>query len=220
MTIFRVYNNIRHQWSEAESALFQTVICLISDCRVRLIGEIWPHISLFNAAYAYILLRSFCSYNREKRTLLAWKVDVVLRPCNKRKPPCIGGMELVLLSCNRVFISAESAGRGWCIIAIATKWYQFHTTDKCGFLFMPWITNQYLFVRYTKLVSKVGTAVAKVITFLIMTYTQYDMPPNPTRSKNYARYFTCRIGMATLWSACAVVRRVNKWFADDVLRSV
>ena len=61
----------------------------------------------------------------------------------KRKPPCIGGMELVSLSCNRVFISAESVGRGWCKIAIATKWYQFHTTDKYGFLFMPWITGQY-----------------------------------------------------------------------------
>ena len=60
----------------------------------------------------------------------------------KRKPPCIGGMELVSLSCNCVFISAESVGRGWCKIAIATKWYQFHTTDKCGFLFMPWITDQ------------------------------------------------------------------------------
>ena len=33
----------------------------------------------------------------------------------KRKPPCIGGMELVSLSCNRV-------GRCWCKIAIATKW--------------------------------------------------------------------------------------------------
>ena len=43
----------------------------------------------------------------------------------KRKPPCIGGMELVSLSCNRVFISAECVGRGWCKIAIATKWYQF-----------------------------------------------------------------------------------------------
>ena len=87
----------------------------------------------------------------------------------KRKPPCIGGMELVSLSCNRVFISAESVGRCWCKIAIATKWYQFHTTDKCGFLFMPWKTYQYTFVRYTKLVNKIGTAVAKVITFSIMT---------------------------------------------------
>ena len=87
----------------------------------------------------------------------------------KRKPPCIGGMELVSLSCNRVFISAESVGRGWCKIAIATKCYQFHTTDKCGFLFMPWITDQYIFVQYTKLVNKTGTAVAKVITFSIMT---------------------------------------------------
>ena len=46
------------------------------------------------------------------------------------------------------------------------------------------------------------------------------MPPQPTPSKNCARYFTCRIGMPTLWSACAVVCRVNKWFADDVLRSI
>ena len=87
----------------------------------------------------------------------------------KRKPPCIGGMELVSLSCNRVLISAESVGRGWCEIAIATKWYQFHTTDKCGFLFIPWITDQYTFGRYTKLVNKIGTAVAKFITFSIMT---------------------------------------------------
>ena len=29
---------------------------------------------------------------------------------DKRKPPCIGGMELVSLSCNCVFISAESVG--------------------------------------------------------------------------------------------------------------
>ena len=88
---------------------------------------------------------------------------------NKRKPPCIGGIELVSLSCNRVFISAESVGRGWCKFVIATTWYQFHTTDKCGFLFMPWITDQYTFVRYTKLVNKICTAVAKVITFSIMT---------------------------------------------------
>ena len=133
---------------------------------------------------------------------------------NKRKPPCIGGMELVSLSCNRVL----------CKFAIATQWYQFHTTDKCGFLFIPWITDQYTFVRYTKLVNKICTAVAKVIRFqlwqLSVTYTQYDMPPHPTPSKNYARYFTCRIGMATLWSTCAAVCRVNKWFVDDVLRSV
>ena len=45
------------------------------------------------------------------------------------------------------------------------------------------------------------------------------MPPHPT-PKKCARYFTCRIGMATLWSACAAVCRVNKWFADDVLCSV
>ena len=32
---------------------------------------------------------------------------------NKRKPPCIGGMELVSLSWNHVFISAQSVGRGW-----------------------------------------------------------------------------------------------------------
>ena len=46
------------------------------------------------------------------------------------------------------------------------------------------------------------------------------MPPHPTPGKNYARYLTGGIGMASLWSACAAVCRVNKWFADDVLRSV
>ena len=69
--------------------------------------------------------------------------DSVSRASFKRKPPCLGGMELVSLSCNRVFILAESVGRGWCKIAIATKWYPFHTTDKCCFLFMPWKTDQY-----------------------------------------------------------------------------
>ena len=29
-----------------------------------------------------------------------------------------------------------------CKIAIATKWYQFHTTDKCDLLFTPWIAWQ------------------------------------------------------------------------------
>ena len=105
--------------------------------------------------------------------------------CNKRKPPCIGGMELASLSCNRVFISAESVGRGWCKIEIATQWYQFHTIDKCGFLFMPWINDQCIFVRYTKLVNKIGTAVAKVITFSITkTYCNihsvwHAAPPHP-----------------------------------------
>ena len=128
-------------------------------------------------------------------------------------------MELVSLSCNRVFISAESVGLGWCKIAIATKWYQFHTTDKCGFLFMPWITDQYTFVQYTKLVNKKAPLWWKSVRFqlwqLSVTYTQCDMPPHPTPSENWARYFTCRIGMASLWSACAAVCRVNKWFADD-----
>ena len=87
----------------------------------------------------------------------------------KRKPPCIGGMELVSLSCNRVFISAESVGRGWCKIAIATKWYQFHTIDKCGFLFMPWITDQLHICAIHKTSKKKGTAVAKFITFSIVT---------------------------------------------------
>ena len=130
-------------------------------------------------------------------------------------------MELVSLSCNRVIISTEYVGRGWCKIAITTQGYQFHTTDKCGFLFMPWITNQYTFVRYTKLVEKNRRRCSEThYVFNYVTYTQYDMPPHPTPSKNCARYFTCRIGMATLWLACAAACSVNKWFTDDVLRSV
>ena len=38
-------------------------------------------------------------------------------------------MELVSLSCNRDFTSALSYGLGWYKYAIATHWYQFHTTD-------------------------------------------------------------------------------------------
>ena len=133
----------------------------------------------------------------------------------KRNPPCIGGMELVSLSCNRVFISAESVGRGWCILAIATKWYQFHTTDKCGFLFMPWIIGQYTFVWYTKLVNKIGTAVAKVIAFSIVTTwcniysVRRATPPHPEQTLR--AIFHVQNWMATLWSACAAVCKVNKW---------
>ena len=38
-------------------------------------------------------------------------------------------MELVSLPCNRDFTSASSYGLGWYKCAIATQWYQFHTTD-------------------------------------------------------------------------------------------
>ena len=58
-----------------------------------------------------------------------------LRDENKRNPPRIGDMELVSLSCNRVFISyifISAVGQGWCEIAIATKWYQFHATCPCN----------------------------------------------------------------------------------------
>ena len=143
----------------------------------------------------------------------------------KRKPPCIGGMELVSLSCNRVFISAESVGRGWCKIAIATKWYQFHTTDKCGFLFMPWITDQYTFVRYTTLVNKIGTAVAKVNTFSIMT-TSYNIhsvrhaaPPHPEQKLRAIFHVQNWNGFPVI-SMHSSMQSKNKWLADDVLRSV
>ena len=105
--------------------------------------------------------------------------------CIKRKPPCIGGMVLLSLICNRVFISASSYGLGWYKIAIETKWYQFHTTDKCGILFILWITDQYTFGRYTKLANKIGIAVAKVIMFSIMTTwcnihsVRHAAPPHP-----------------------------------------
>ena len=45
----------------------------------------------------------------------------------------IGGMELVSLRCNRDFTSASSYGLGWYKYAIATQWYQFHTTDAWWF---------------------------------------------------------------------------------------
>ena len=38
-------------------------------------------------------------------------------------------MELVSLRYNRDFTSASSYGLGWFKYAIATQWYQFHTTD-------------------------------------------------------------------------------------------
>ena len=89
------------------------------------------------------------------------------------------------LSCNRVFISAESVGWGWCKIAIATKWYQVHTTDKYGFLFMPWINDQYTFVRYSKLVNKKATLQRKSLRFQLWQLkcnihsVRHAAPPHP-----------------------------------------
>ena len=42
-------------------------------------------------------------------------------------------MELVSLRCNRDFTSASSYGLHWYKYAIATQWYQFHTTDAWWF---------------------------------------------------------------------------------------
>ena len=52
---------------------------------------------------------------------------------HKKKTTFIGGMELVSLRCNRDFTSASSSGLGWYKYAIATQWYQFHTTDAWWF---------------------------------------------------------------------------------------
>ena len=52
---------------------------------------------------------------------------------HKKKTTFIGGMELVSLRCNRDFTSASSYGLGWYKYAIATQWYQFHTTDAWWF---------------------------------------------------------------------------------------
>ena len=49
------------------------------------------------------------------------------------KTTFIGGMELVSLRCNRDFTSASSYGLSWYKYAIATQWYQFHTTDAWWF---------------------------------------------------------------------------------------
>ena len=131
-------------------------LCVIGNGLVSQIGsDSWLDVSLH---YSDVIM-----------SRIAFQITSPVIVYSKRKPPCIGGKELVSLSCNRVFISAESVGRGWCKTRIATKWYQFCTTDKCGFLFMPWITDQYTFVRYTKLVNKIGTTVEKITTFSIMT---------------------------------------------------
>ena len=45
-------------------------------------------------------------------------------------------MELVSLRCNRDFTSASSYGLGWYKYAIATQWYQCHTTDAWWFSLM------------------------------------------------------------------------------------
>ena len=47
-------------------------------------------------------------------------------------------MELVSLRCNRDFTSASSYGLGWYKYAIATQWYQFHTTDAWWFSLNIW----------------------------------------------------------------------------------
>ena len=64
---------------------------------------------------------------------------------HKKKTTFIGGMELVSLRCNRDFTSASSYGLGWYKYAIATQWYQFHTTDAWWFSLIPrpWIWASY-----------------------------------------------------------------------------
>ena len=52
---------------------------------------------------------------------------------HKKKTTFIGGMELVSLRCNREITSASSYGLGWYKYAIATQWYQFHTTGAWWF---------------------------------------------------------------------------------------
>ena len=57
-----------------------------------------------------------------------------------KKTTFIGGMEMVSLRCNRDFTSASSYGRYK--YAIATQWYQFHTTDAWWFsLSLPQIAK-------------------------------------------------------------------------------
>ena len=79
---------------------------------------------------------------------------------HKKKTTFIGGMELVSLRCNRDFTSASSYRLGWYKYAIATQWYQFHTTDAWWFSLniMPadnipgyWVTTRLLhqIYRYT-----------------------------------------------------------------------
>ena len=51
----------------------------------------------------------------------------------KKKTIVIEGVEMVLLRCNRDFTSASSYGLCWYKYAIATQWYQFHTTDAVWF---------------------------------------------------------------------------------------
>ena len=72
------------------------------------------------ATAVYILFTSFVY-----RTNVYWSVIYGI----KRKPPYIGGMEPVSLRCNNELTSASSYGLGWYKYAIATQWYQFHTTD-------------------------------------------------------------------------------------------
>ena len=150
------------------------------------------------------------------RIVVLWHISTI-PPMSRVKSIII----LVSPSCNRVFTSAESDSAD-----VKSRLQRSDTSSipPINVVSFYAVNNgQYTFVRYTKLVNEIGISVAKVKCFqlwqLSVTYTQYDMPPHPTLSKNCARYFTCS-GMATLWSACDAVYKVNKWFADDVLRSV
>ena len=52
---------------------------------------------------------------------------------HKKKTTFIAGMALVSLRFNLDFTSASSYGLGWYKYAVATQWYQFHTTDAWWF---------------------------------------------------------------------------------------
>ena len=104
----------------------------------------------------------------------------------KRKQPCVSGIELVSLTCNRVFVSTEAIGQGWCKITIATKWCQFHASQKCGFLCHESLTNTHL-DNNTELIN-MRNNVVKVLIFQIITIhcdihsVGYSIPPHPEQN--------------------------------------
>ena len=97
---------------------------------------------------------------------------------HKKKTTFIGGMEQVSLRCNRDFTSASSYGLGWCKYAIATQWYQFHTTDAWWFsLRISWCISCSYTQRYTHIKTcqayesisrhKISWIVKKILLYIV-----------------------------------------------------
>ena len=94
-----------------------------------------------------------------------------------------------------------------------------NSTDKCGLLFMSWITGNYISRHNIYATGKKKTHQRIVsITKPSAKYTPYGIPPSPNPIENPGGY-EWKLWVTNPRSSCATVSTINNWITDDVLRS-